>query len=116
MRTALHDQGTELLGSRIVELPEDESGLRRRDAHSGFIAYVPEGSLARGKILTTTTEWGVPCTACHGKTLNGLGGVPPLSRAAADLPGAPTLEFSKRRAARRHVGADAGHHRAAPRR
>lgn len=79
MRTALHDQGTELLGSRIVELPEDESGLRRRDAHSGFIAYVPEGSLARGKILTTTTEWGVPCTACHGKTLNGLGGVPPLA-------------------------------------
>ena len=79
MRTALADQGTELLGSRIVELPENESGLRKRDAHSGFIAYVPEGSLAKGKILTTTSEWGVACAACHGKTLNGLGGVPPLA-------------------------------------
>ena len=79
MRTALADQGTELLGSRIVELPESESGLRKRDAHSGFIAYVPEGSLAKGKILTTTSEWGAACTACHGKTLNGLGGVPPLA-------------------------------------
>jgi cytochrome c553 len=79
MRTALSGQGTELLGRRIVELPQDESGLRRRDSHSGFIAYVPEGSIARGKILTMTTEWGVPCAACHGKTLNGLGGVPPLA-------------------------------------
>jgi cytochrome c553 len=80
MRTALADQGTELLGSRIVELPESESGLRGRDAHSGFVAYVPVGSRARGKILVTrANEWGVACAACHGKTLNGLGGVPPLA-------------------------------------
>ncbi len=80
MRTALANQGAELLGSRIVELPESESGLRNRDAHSGFVAYVPEGSLAKGKILVTkANEWGVACTACHGKTLNGLGGVPPLA-------------------------------------
>lgn len=79
MRTALPGRGGEWLGSRIVELPEDESALRRRDGHSGFIAYVPEGSLARGKVLTMTTAWGVPCAVCHGKTLNGLGGVPPLA-------------------------------------
>lgn len=80
MRTALTGRGSELLGSRIVELPESESGLRNRDAHSGFIAYVPEGSLARGKFLVTrANEWGVACTACHGKTLNGLGGIPPLA-------------------------------------
>jgi cytochrome c553 len=80
MRTALADQGAELLGSRIVELPESETGLRNRDAHSGFIAYVPEGSLAKGKILVTSAnEWGVACAACHGKTLNGLGGIPPLA-------------------------------------
>jgi cytochrome c553 len=80
MRTVLAGRPTELLGSRIVELPEDESGLRNRDAHSGFIAYVPEGSLAKGKTLVTrANEWGVACTACHGKTLNGLGGVPPLA-------------------------------------
>jgi cytochrome c553 len=80
MRTAPADQGTELLGSRIVELPESESGLRNRDAHSGFIAYVPKGSLARGKVLVTrANQWGVACAACHGKTLNGLGGIPPLA-------------------------------------
>lgn len=80
MRTALADRGTELLGGRIVELPENESGLRNRDAHSGFLAYVPEGSLANGKILVTrANEWGVACTACHGTRLNGLGGVPPLA-------------------------------------
>jgi cytochrome c553 len=80
MRTALASGRTELLGSRIVELPENESGLRNRDAHSGFVAYVPEGSLAKGKrLVTRANEWGVACTACHGKTLNGLGGVPPLA-------------------------------------
>jgi cytochrome c553 len=79
MRTALAGQGTEFLGNRIVELPEDESALRNRDAHSGFIAYVPEGSLAKGKLLTTASEHGPACTACHGKTLRGLGGIPPLA-------------------------------------
>jgi cytochrome c553 len=80
MRTALPNQGSEVLGSRIVELPENEAALRNRDAHSGFIAYVPEGSLATGKRLVTgANEWGVACTACHGKTLNGLGGVPSLA-------------------------------------
>ena len=80
MRTAPAGQGTEPLGSRIVELPESESGLRNRDAHSGFIAYIPKGSLAKGKTLVTrANEWGVACTACHGKTLNGVAGVPPLA-------------------------------------
>jgi cytochrome c553 len=80
MRTALAGPGTELIGSRIVELPENESGLGKRDVHSGFIAYVPEGSLAKGRTLVTSAgEWGIACTACHGKTLNGLRGIPPLA-------------------------------------
>jgi cytochrome c553 len=80
MRTALAGASTEPLGSRIVELPESESGLRKRDAHSGFIAYVPKGSLAKGKALVTKAgDWGVACAACHGKTLNGLRTVPPLA-------------------------------------
>jgi cytochrome c553 len=79
MRTAL-GQSSELLGSRIVELPENAAALRNRDAHSGFIAYVPEGSLANGKgLVTRANEWGVACTACHGTNLQGLGGVPPLA-------------------------------------
>ncbi|HTB86679.1 MAG TPA: hypothetical protein VK743_01935 [Steroidobacteraceae bacterium] len=80
MRTVPAGGRTEPLGSRIVELPENESGLRNRDAHSGFIAYVPEGSVAKGHVLVTrANQWGVACTACHGKTLNGLGGVPALA-------------------------------------
>jgi cytochrome c553 len=72
--------GTEPLGSRIVELPESESGRRNRAAHSGYIAYVPEGSLSKGKTLVRrATEWGVACTACHGKSFNGQGGVPALA-------------------------------------
>jgi cytochrome c553 len=80
MRTAVADRSTELLGSRIVELPESESGLLARNAHSGFIAYVPRGSLAKGKTLVTATDGRAPaCTACHGITLNGLSGIPPLA-------------------------------------
>jgi cytochrome c553 len=80
MRTAIAGGSSEPLGSRIVELPESESALRNRDAHSGFIAYVPVGSVARGKFLVTrATESGAACTACHGKTLNGLGNIPPLA-------------------------------------
>lgn len=80
MRTALADDRTELLGDRIVELPENESGLRKRDAHSGFIAYVPEGSIAKGKLLVAAAaEPPRRCTACHGKSLNGLGSIPPLA-------------------------------------
>ena len=79
-RTALAGRHTELLGNRIVELPENETALRNRDAHSVVIAYVPEGSLAKGKILVTrVNEWGVTCAACHGKAFNGLGDAPPLA-------------------------------------
>ncbi|HEY2781120.1 MAG TPA: c-type cytochrome [Steroidobacteraceae bacterium] len=80
MRTASTGGGTEPLGDRIVELPQNESGLRRRDAHSGFIAYVPVGSIAKGKRLVSSADHASPaCAACHGKSLNGLGGIPPLA-------------------------------------
>ena len=80
MRTALADHGTERLGKRIVELSESESGLRERNAHSGFVAYVPRGSLAAGKRLVAAADDRIlACTACHGKKLNGLAGIPPLA-------------------------------------
>jgi len=80
MRTALADHGTELLGNRIVELPENESAPRNRDSHSEFIAYVPRGSLAAGKRLASGADDRIlACTACHGKALNGLRGIPPLA-------------------------------------
>lgn len=80
MRTALAGGAAEPLRSRIVELPQSESGLRMRDAHSGFIAFVPVGSIAKGKRLVTANGPGtLSCTACHGASLNGLGDIPALA-------------------------------------
>ncbi len=40
---------------RIIETPEDVEAMEvLRDDHSGFIAYVPEGSLAKGATLVMT--------------------------------------------------------------
>src|SRR5262249_32408330 len=40
--------GTEAIGKRIIELPEDDVQAELRDSHSGFVAFVPIGSLAKG--------------------------------------------------------------------
>ena len=40
--------GTEPLGNRIVETPEDAERFELRDPRSGFVAYVPRGSIAKG--------------------------------------------------------------------
>ena len=72
--------GAEPLGMRIVELPLSEAALLKRDAHSGFVAYVPLGSLARGKSLVAAGGGGrIACTVCHGSTLHGLADIPPLA-------------------------------------
>ncbi|MGE0864013.1 MAG: cytochrome c [Vicinamibacterales bacterium] len=73
--------GTEPLGQRIIEMPEDLRRTELRDASSGFVAYVPKGSIARGEALVTTGGAGktVACGTCHGSDLKGLGPVPPLA-------------------------------------
>src|SRR4030095_15449324 len=48
------DGGTEPLGNRIIEVPEDEEVVVYRDPASGFVAYVPRGSSAQGKELPIT--------------------------------------------------------------
>jgi cytochrome c553 len=75
------DGGTEPIGRRILEIPADPFRTEIRDPHSGFIAYVPPGSLARGEALVKTGGSGttVPCALCHGETLRGLGEVPRLA-------------------------------------
>jgi cytochrome c553 len=81
MRTAIPSGGTEPLGPRIVELPVTTNGLINRDSHSGFIAYVPPGSVAAGKALVTTSavQGMLPCAGCHGARLTGMGDIPPLA-------------------------------------
>jgi cytochrome c553 len=73
--------GMEPIGNRIITVPEDQQKARLRDPHSGFIAYVPVGSLAKGKALVETGGGGktVACSICHGDTLKGLGNVPRLA-------------------------------------
>jgi len=76
---AIPDGGTEPLGRRIVETPEDGERFELRDPHSGFIAYVPNGSLTRGAALASGGNKTLPCNVCHGSDLNGLGPVPGIA-------------------------------------
>jgi cytochrome c553 len=73
--------GSEPTGSRIITIPEDETRARLRDPRSGFIAYVPVGSIAKGKALAETGGDGrtVACAICHGPDLRGMGDVPRLA-------------------------------------
>ena len=75
------DGGTEPLGNRIIEVPEDEEVVVYRDPTSGFVAYVPKGSIAKGKELAITGNGGktIACGICHGRTLQGLGEVPAIA-------------------------------------
>jgi cytochrome c553 len=80
MRYASPDGGTEPLGNRIITLPADQSRVTKRDPHSGFVSYVPVGSIKKGETLVKTGGGkSVQCTICHGDTLNGLGNVPRLA-------------------------------------
>jgi cytochrome c553 len=74
--------GMEPIGNRIVETPvAPEEQEKWRNPRSGFIAYVPVGSVAKGKQLAETGGGGrfTACTVCHGQDLRGLGPVPPLA-------------------------------------
>ena len=74
------EAGTEPLDNRIVESPKNaEHTEMLRDPRSGFYAYVPKGSVGRGKELALYGNEGVTsCTVCHGQDLNGLAIVPGL--------------------------------------
>jgi cytochrome c553 len=73
--------GTEPIGHRIIEIPEDPFRTAIRDPHAPFIAYVPPGSIKRGEALVKTGGSGktIACAICHGDTLTGLGEVPRLA-------------------------------------
>jgi cytochrome c553 len=73
--------GTERLGQRIIEVPIDAEATEvLRNPHSGFIAYVPVGSVQKGKELVTSGGTRTsPCGVCHGADLNGLDPVPGIA-------------------------------------
>jgi cytochrome c553 len=74
------DGGTEPIANRIIEVPEDEEIVLNRDPRSGFVAYVPFGSIAKGREFATSGAGKtIPCQICHGQTLQGLGDVPAIA-------------------------------------
>jgi cytochrome c553 len=78
----LDGSDTESIGARIIETPvERERTEALRDPRSGFLAYVPTGSLKKGQLLATTGGNGrtIECATCHGDGLRGLGPVPGLA-------------------------------------
>lgn len=73
--------GTEPLGRRIVEMPDDVEQFELRDSRSTFTAYVPIGSIAKGEALAKTGGSGttIACGICHGPDLRGVGPIPPIA-------------------------------------
>jgi len=71
----------EPIGQRVVEVPQDLEQFVSRDSRSQFIAYVPTGSIQKGKTLASTAGGGrtVQCAICHGPDLKGLGPIPGIA-------------------------------------
>jgi cytochrome c553 len=86
---------TEPIDGRIIEVPENEEQSELvRNPHSGFVAYVPVGSVKKGKDLVTTGGMRIvnneivqgkttACGTCHGPDLMGVADVPPIAGRSA---------------------------------
>jgi cytochrome c553 len=86
MLVAESQVATEPIGERVIEVSEDIGQTELRNPTSGFVAYVPRGSLAAGESLVRTGGHGriMACTVCHGQNLKGqflkgMGTVPPIA-------------------------------------
>jgi cytochrome c553 len=77
----IKDGGTEPIGERIVEVPNDVAQFEHRDSRAQFTAYVPMGSIASGEALAKTGGSGTttPCVTCHGLRLQGVDAVPGIA-------------------------------------
>jgi cytochrome c553 len=60
---------------QIVEVPDSNLGAEVRDTRMGYTAYVPPGTLTRGKQVAAKFQ----CATCHGANLEGLGPIPALA-------------------------------------
>jgi cytochrome c553 len=64
-----------LANDHIVEVPDDNLRAEARDTRMTWTAYVPTGTLNRGKQLAAKHQ----CGFCHGANLEGIGPVPALA-------------------------------------
>jgi cytochrome c553 len=85
MRVRLPGAETEPLGDRILEIPMDTARAVDRDPRSGFVTYVPPGSVAKGRELASSGVQGrsIPCVACHGDDLRGNSDIPRVAGLSA---------------------------------
>jgi cytochrome c553 len=81
MMVVIEGGGNEPIGDRVIEVSENLERTELRDPNSGFIAYVPKGSLEKGKALVTAGGNGqtMQCTMCHGADLRGVGNTPSIA-------------------------------------
>lgn len=80
MRLPIPGGAMEPIGNRIIEVPQDPALATARDPKSGFLAYVPTGSIAKGEMLVSTGGGKtISCTVCHGDGLKGFGNIPALA-------------------------------------
>jgi cytochrome c553 len=71
--------GTEPIGARIIEVPDDTKLFWLGDWRSPVIAYLPPGSIARGRALVASGDGAAPCATCHGARFEGTAIAPPLA-------------------------------------
>jgi cytochrome c553 len=73
--------GRERLGQRVIEWAPDSDRHERRDDEMRYIAFVPPGSVTRGRKIATMGlgDLVASCTSCHGEHLQGIGLIPPLA-------------------------------------
>jgi cytochrome c553 len=64
---------------RIIEIPENVEHFVSRDSHARFIAYVPVGSIQKGRALAASSNLRVQCAACHGADLKGTAMAPRIA-------------------------------------
>lgn len=79
MFNVVYGAGEEPIGDRIIEIPQDAVRTGLRDGKSGFIAYAPPGSMAKGQALVAKAR----CELCHGPELNGTAIAPTIAGRAA---------------------------------
>ena len=90
----------------IIEVPESVQRTAFHDSESGFVAYVPVGSIKKGEELVTTGGAKVvggkiipgktiQCGVCHGSDLKGLGNVPGIAGSIASYTFRQLYDFQR---------------------
>lgn len=73
--------GTEPLGGRLIEMPDDTERHELHDPTVSYTTWVPVGARSRGERLVTAGIAGptTACATCHSPSLLGVGDVPPIA-------------------------------------